>query len=301
MNEPGGKPVDASKIPGFVLPQTPADTGYFDYANNNIQLGQAGIILYNNAMTGAIFSDERGCASGICKMVDQGDDGYGTDIGEMTWAACTALGQSALTCDPNTGGIDSGVTYIVFTTSTNAVSSSSQPTASSVASVSANALNVIMPQLGSPQPTNNPQPTPQPTLSGQQLYYQDCSACHGGIATSTKLGATAAQITTALSTVSAMNQISLTGTQIQAIADALGGVSATPTPTPTPAPCPATAGLVCIVSTPTPLPHPTATLPPITPPPADNSGKIIAIAVLGGGVIFGFILLGGGRGGRPFS
>jgi hypothetical protein len=170
--EPKGKPIDQSAIPAFVMPQTPADTGYFDYIKNNIQLGEGGYILYNGLGTPAIFADERGCLNGACASPDQWDDGYGTDIGELSYASCIALGQSPSACDPNIGGIDSSVTYIVFTTPANAVSSNCQPTPSTVASVSANALNTMMSQLTSrgtvtsptsSTPTHTPHSTPTPT------------------------------------------------------------------------------------------------------------------------------------------
>jgi mono/diheme cytochrome c family protein len=72
-------------------------------------------------------------------------------------------------------------------------------------------------------------PTPAGT-EGATLYTTYCSSCHGALAASSKAGRTAAQIQTAIGSVSQMGSISLTTTQIQAIATALG--TATPSSTP---------------------------------------------------------------------
>ena len=75
-------------------------------------------------------------------------------------------------------------------------------------------------------------PTPIPTLDGATLYNNNCVSCHGSLATSTKLGATASQIQTGISTVSGMKIFSsLTAAQIQAIANALKTTTPIPTPT----------------------------------------------------------------------
>ncbi|HEY4743458.1 MAG TPA: cytochrome c, partial [Desulfuromonadaceae bacterium] len=77
------------------------------------------------------------------------------------------------------------------------------------------------------------------TVDGAALYTADCSGCHGPLASSAKKGATAAQIQTGISSVSAMRSLStLTTTQIQAIAAALSGSAPSP-PTSTWTPPPA--------------------------------------------------------------
>ena len=79
-------------------------------------------------------------------------------------------------------------------------------------------------------------PTPSPAAAdGAALYAQYCSSCHGALATSTKLGATAARIQAGISNANAMKSLSnLTSAQIQAIATALGAAPAsTPAPAPT--------------------------------------------------------------------
>jgi cytochrome c5 len=72
-----------------------------------------------------------------------------------------------------------------------------------------------------PDPNFNPSaPLPPVGNDGVALYGANC-ACHGPLASSTKRGRTAAQITSAIGSVSSMKGISLNATQIQAIADAL--------------------------------------------------------------------------------
>lgn len=78
--------------------------------------------------------------------------------------------------------------------------------------------------------------TPAPTSAsteGAALYTTYCSSCHGALAASSKAGRTAAQIQAAIGTVRQMGSISLTTTQIQAIATALGTAA------------PSTTSLVC--------------------------------------------------------
>ncbi len=75
-----------------------------------------------------------------------------------------------------------------------------------------------------------PAPTPT-TLDGTILYNTICASCHGPLASSTKLGATASLISTGISTISQMQSLSnLSSAQIQAIAGILQ--STTPNPTP---------------------------------------------------------------------
>ena len=64
-------------------------------------------------------------------------------------------------------------------------------------------------------------PTPAPT-DGAALYTSYCSSCHSALAGSSVRGSSASTISSALSSVSQMRSISLTTTQIQAIATALG-------------------------------------------------------------------------------
>ncbi len=58
-------------------------------------------------------------------------------------------------------------------------------------------------------------------VDGATLYDQNCAGCHGTLAASTKLGATAGQIQAAIGSVGSMNSLSLTSDQITAIAEVL--------------------------------------------------------------------------------
>ena len=72
-----------------------------------------------------------------------------------------------------------------------------------------------------PDPLYDPSTITPPTgTDGAALYASSCG-CHGPLASSTKRGRTAAQITTAIGSASSMKGITLSTTQIQAIADAL--------------------------------------------------------------------------------
>jgi hypothetical protein len=70
--------------------------------------------------------------------------------------------------------------------------------------------------------------TPAPVLDGVALYTQNCAACHGPLASSVKLGRTAAQITAAIASIPSMSSLSLSQPQIAAIASALTPVSTPP-------------------------------------------------------------------------
>lgn len=77
-------------------------------------------------------------------------------------------------------------------------------------------------------------PSPTPSADGATLYANYCASCHGPLAASAKLGATAAKIQNGINTVSNMKSLSsLTSAQIQAIADALKTSSPAPLPSPT--------------------------------------------------------------------
>jgi mono/diheme cytochrome c family protein len=82
----------------------------------------------------------------------------------------------------------------------------------------------------------SPMTTPAPTTSvstGAQLYAQYCAGCHNPLTSSTKIGRTASQITSAINNVGSMNSLSsLSTTQIQAIATALVSPSSSPSPSP---------------------------------------------------------------------
>lgn len=92
-------PLDASTVPFVVIPLP--RTG-FDYSTHGIQLGSVVAVIYRGQLTYGVF----------------GDEGPDTIIGEASYALATSLGVDG---NPVTGGVDSGVTYIVFTGATGAV------------------------------------------------------------------------------------------------------------------------------------------------------------------------------------
>jgi hypothetical protein len=109
---------------------------------------------------------------------------------------------------------------------------------------SVNLIAVPPTAIPTPTPTASPTPTPTPVLTGAQIYANTCQSCHGALATSSKRGRTAAQITTSMTSVGS-HSWALTSAQITLLANAL---AVAPTPTPT------------VTSTATPTP--TATVPP---------------------------------------
>ena len=80
----------------------------------------------------------------------------------------------------------------------------------------------------------------QPTVDGAALYAARCAGCHGPLTSSSKTGATAARIQSAISAgIGGMGSLTgLTTQEVQAIATALGGAAPAPAPTPAPSPAP---------------------------------------------------------------
>ncbi len=88
-----GRWLDAATLPYVVIP---LPSNRFNYHNRDIQLGQVVAVIYNGKLRFGVF----------------GDEGPSQIIGEASYAMATALGIDP---DPASGGVDSGVTYIVFT------------------------------------------------------------------------------------------------------------------------------------------------------------------------------------------
>jgi hypothetical protein len=88
-----GHPLDASHLPYVVIP---LPSSRFKYQQHDIHLGQVVAVIYNGKLKFGVF----------------GDEGPSDMIGEASYAMATALG---IDHDPSNGGVDSGVTYIVFT------------------------------------------------------------------------------------------------------------------------------------------------------------------------------------------
>ncbi len=91
-----GLPLDASTLPFIVIPLA---STRFRYADYGIRAGQIALVLYGGRMVFGIF----------------GDAGPAAIIGEASFAMAEALG---IPSSPRTGGVDSGVTYLVFTGAT---------------------------------------------------------------------------------------------------------------------------------------------------------------------------------------
>jgi hypothetical protein len=143
-----GKPLNAELLPWYVLPETP--NPIFDYAKRDIYGGEAGVVLYKGKMEYGVFGDERGRDAGNSK---------GLAIGEVSYAMASSLGIDP---DPANGGIESGVTYIIFTTKANVVVPIESHAAADTKGKSA--LETMMSQLGDvatldPTPTLTPQVT----------------------------------------------------------------------------------------------------------------------------------------------
>ncbi len=94
-----GNPLDASTLPFIVIPLA---STRFRYADHGIRAGQVGLVLYRDRMVFGIF----------------GDLGPASIIGEGSFAMAEALG---IPSSPISGGVDSGVTYLVFTGTTSRV------------------------------------------------------------------------------------------------------------------------------------------------------------------------------------
>jgi hypothetical protein len=88
-----GKGINATVTPFFVIPIKTTD---FDFLKHGIKLGQVGAVIYNNKVIYGTFLDE----CGVPYL-----------IGEASYAMAALLGIDP---DPAEGGIDKGVTYIVF-------------------------------------------------------------------------------------------------------------------------------------------------------------------------------------------
>jgi hypothetical protein len=87
-----GKSFQADKTHYYVIP---LPSSKFSYKSAGIKPGTVAAIIYNGKLVYAVFADE----------------GPSNIIGEASYATAKALGINA---DPRNGGVDSGVTYIVF-------------------------------------------------------------------------------------------------------------------------------------------------------------------------------------------
>lgn len=131
-HESNGSPLDPVAVPWYVIPESP--NPFFDYTDHNISCGQAGLVIYGNNMQYGIFGDERGRDVG---------NASGIMIGEVSYGMASALGINP---DPDVGGVETGVTYIIFTGSQNVVNP--HESTSAAQQVGTFALNTMLNQLG---------------------------------------------------------------------------------------------------------------------------------------------------------
>ncbi|MFC9756422.1 glycoside hydrolase family 75 protein [Streptomyces sp. NPDC056921] len=87
-----GKPLNAEKLPYVVVPSV---SSIWNYGDSGIKGGGVVAVIYNNKVEYAVV----------------GDTGPNRIIGEASYATAKALGIDP---DPETGGAESGVTYILF-------------------------------------------------------------------------------------------------------------------------------------------------------------------------------------------
>jgi hypothetical protein len=87
-----GGPLDSAALPYVVVPSA---SSIWNYTNYNIGCGTVVAVIYHNQVEYAVV----------------GDTGPTGIIGEASYATASSLGIDP---DPSTGGVDSGVTYIVF-------------------------------------------------------------------------------------------------------------------------------------------------------------------------------------------
>ena len=87
-----GDPLDAAALPFVVIP---LPSSRFDYGAEGIELGAVVAVIYQGQVVYGVF----------------GDEGPNDIIGEASYAMASALGIDP---DPSTGGVDEGVTFIVF-------------------------------------------------------------------------------------------------------------------------------------------------------------------------------------------
>ncbi|MCX4548188.1 glycoside hydrolase family 75 protein [Streptomyces sp. NBC_01387] len=92
FHQSDGKALNAAALPYVVVPSS---SSIWDYSANGIKGGGVVAVIYNNQVEYAVV----------------GDTGPNKIIGEASYSAAKGLGIDP---DPETGGADSGVTYILF-------------------------------------------------------------------------------------------------------------------------------------------------------------------------------------------
>jgi hypothetical protein len=93
LTDSHGAPLDAAVLPYVVIP---LPSSIFNAPDAGIELGSVVAVLYKGQLNFGVY----------------GDEGPPNIIGEASYAMANSLGIDP---DPATGGVESGVTYIVFT------------------------------------------------------------------------------------------------------------------------------------------------------------------------------------------
>jgi hypothetical protein len=93
FHQSDGKPLDAARLPYVVLPESSQN---WNWEHGGIDGGSVVAVIYRGQVTYAVV----------------GDTDSPNKVGEASYATARSLGIDP---DPKTGGVDSGVTYIVFT------------------------------------------------------------------------------------------------------------------------------------------------------------------------------------------
>lgn len=134
-NQSDGMPLKAESLPFVVLP---LPSNRWNYADSGIKGGDLVVMAYKDKYVFGVV----------------GDLGPAQRIGEASYAAAKALGINA---NPKTGGIGSGVTYVVFP-GTKVSPIESIEKAKSLGEVKVSAW------LKTPTPTPDPEPLPDPVV-----------------------------------------------------------------------------------------------------------------------------------------
>jgi hypothetical protein len=100
FHQSDGKPLNSAALPYLVVPSS---SGIWNYASAGVHGASVAAVIYHGKVTYAVV----------------GDTGPTGIIGEGSYALAVSLGIDP---DPSTGGVDSGVTFIVFTGTSSIVS-----------------------------------------------------------------------------------------------------------------------------------------------------------------------------------
>jgi hypothetical protein len=96
FHQSNGDPLNSAKLPYIVLPEA---SDNWDWHDNGIDGGSVVAVIYHDKVSYAVF----------------GDTDSPNKAGEASYATARSLGIDP---DPRSGGVDSGVTYIVFSDTT---------------------------------------------------------------------------------------------------------------------------------------------------------------------------------------